>query len=273
MKVRSKCVAAALALAACGPSGTSSTGVGNPSVSFSLSIVNDADEPELAGGQSNAGAPGNSDAEASAGASVSEPELPLARGQVQNAWLSLGAIEFLPCDSSLQGPKLPGPFVVDLLGQRTMPELPPIPEVEGGYCGIDAPLAPAQRQGTLLGRSLFFDGVRADGTRFLLYANMRAVLRLRAKYARPLTTETPNLLWGLRPRRWLSTAEVDTAESDLFDGARTVVIDADRHPLLYRKIRARLAGRSALYPDRNENRVIDTDERATELMFGDENVD
>lgn len=272
MKVRNECVAAALALAACGPSGTSSTGVGNPSVSFSLSIVNDDEEAELAGGsQGSAGAPDESGGDTNGAGS--EPELPLARGQVKNALLSLGSLVFRPCEPSLPLETLSGPFVVDLVDGRTLPELPPVPSVDGGYCGLDAVLAPAQRQASLLGRSLFFGGERADGTRFLLYANMQGTLRLRTTNGQPLTTETPNLLWGLRPRRWLTTAEVDAAEPELVEGARTIVIDVNRHPLLYLKIRARLAGRSGLYADRNDNGAIDADERQSELMRGDENAD
>lgn len=277
MKVRSNCLVAAIVLAACSPSGTSSTGVGNPSASFSLSIFNDEDDADSVGGSPNAGgAPG----EASAGAvneagAPSEPveEVPLARGQVRRALLSFGELHFHPCNADLPDYVVTEPFVVDLIEKRTNRPLPEIPDVEGGYCGIDAKLAPAQREANLVGRSLFFSGTRADGTRFLLYADMQATLRLRAAGTGPMSEKTPNLIWAMRPRRWLSKAEVDSADPELFDGERTVVIDVDRHPLLFSKIRVRLAGRSALYADLNDNGVLDGDERASELMRGDENAD
>lgn len=284
MKVRSNCLVAALVLAACSPSGTSSTGVGNPSASFSLSIFNDEDDADGVGGSQNAG---GAPSDASAGApnaiggavneagAPSEPveEVPLARGQVRRALLSFGELRFHPCNADLPDHVVTEPFVVDLIEKRTNRPLPEIPDVEGGYCGIDAKLAPAQREANLVGRSLFFSGTRADGTRFLLYADMQATLRLRAASPAPMSEETPNLIWAMRPRRWLSKAEVDSADTELFDGERTVVIDVDRHPFLFSKIRARLAGRSALYADLNDNGVLDADERASELMLGDENAD
>ncbi|MCP5787353.1 hypothetical protein NL329_31020, partial [Klebsiella pneumoniae] len=62
----------------------------------------------------------------------------------------------------------------------TDPAISPVDGTPGGYCGIDAPLAPAASPAALAGRSLFFDGYRADGTFFLVYANMTGTLRLRA---------------------------------------------------------------------------------------------
>ncbi|HET9933689.1 MAG TPA: hypothetical protein VFQ35_23450, partial [Polyangiaceae bacterium] len=234
MKVRSNCLVAAFVLAACGPSGTSSTGVGNPSASFSLSIVNDEEEAESGGtanlggaGESNAGAPNDAGAPG-----VPADEVPLARGQIKNALLSIGELRFLPCVSGVPVEVVTMPFIVDLVEKRTYPALPKIRDVEGGYCGIEARLAPARRDPSLVGRSLFFSGTRADGTRFLLYADMQAKLRLRAPAGLPMAGPTPNLVWAMRPRRWLTKAEVDSADTEMVEGLRTIVIDVDRHPLL-----------------------------------------
>lgn len=275
MKVRSNCLAVAIVLAACGPSGQSSTGVGNPSASFSLSIFNDEEEADGVGGAQNAaGAPGDANAGATSDAgapSAPVEDVPLARGQIRKALLSFGELRFRACNADDY--VVTEPIVVDLIEKRTNPPLPEIPDVEGGYCGIEAKLAPARREANLVGRSLFFSGTRADGTRFLLYADVQATLRLRAPSVTPMSGKTPNLIWAMRPRRWLNKAEVDSADSELFDGERTVVIDVDRHPLLYAAIRTRLAGRSALYPDLNDNGVLDADERTSELMIGVENAD
>jgi hypothetical protein len=191
-----------------------------------------------------------------------------------HAILSLGELRFLACDRGRSDYVIPGPFVVDLVQNLTVPKLPSVPGVQGGYCGIDAPLAPATPPAALAGRSLFFDGVRADGVRFLLLANMQATLRVRAVPAAGWRgDETPELLWGMRPRRWLNRNEIDSADSELLDGARAIVIDVDRHPLLYARIRARLAGRSGLYPDSNMNQRIDPAERLRELGIGLEDAD
>ncbi|MFZ5895068.1 MAG: hypothetical protein ACOY0T_28670 [Myxococcota bacterium] len=268
---------------ACGPS--SSTGVGNPKASFSLVTVNDdVDDDVAAGGaeatggatSTEAGATngGSAGEAAAAGSSGSDDDVPLARGQVLHAVLVLERLHFLPCDTSQRMQVVRGPFTVTLHEPPFMRDIPPIPDVEGGYCGIDAPLGPARQPPALVGRSLYFDGVRADGTRFLVYANMQAILRLRAAPGTSWSAErTPHLLWAFRPRRWLTRAELDMAESELLDGARAIVIDVDRHPLLYARIRMRLAGRSTLYADSNDNSVIDSDEREQVLGAGVEDAD
>jgi len=282
VKLRSLWLGSALVALACGSSGTSSTGVGNPSV-LSLSLVPDDADDELPGsaggadaaaGSSSAsgGSSGAGGNEAFGGAGSGEPgavDAPLAKAQIHHALLSLLALGFLPCDPTLPIERVEGPFAVDLLESRTLPAIPAVPAVEGGYCGIDAELTPGPR-----GRSLLFDGVRADGTPFLLYANMQGTLRLRARAGSVWNAlETPHLLWAFRPRRWLTASEIDSAESDPFDGARAIVIDLDRHPLLYGRIRARLAGNSRLYPDLNENGRLDSDERLRLLGEGLENTD
>jgi hypothetical protein len=128
---------------------------------------------------------------------------------------------------------------------------------------VDAPLAPAAAPPALVGRSLLFDGVRADGTFFLVYADMQATLRLRARAGIAWDEKsTPAVLWALRPRRWLVPSELDGLTPIAWDDSRmAIVIDADRHPLLYLAMRARLAGRSNLYVDRNRDGVIEDDER------------
>jgi hypothetical protein len=302
----------------CTPNGSSSTGVGNPSV-ISLSIVTD-DEPDFShqgeggaasekctsGGTSsagaaasagepadasNAGAPsGSSDAGASsagesssagapsdsssAGAPalvVDDDELP--RRSIHDAVIVIGSLEWLPCDTTRDPTIVNGPFIVNLVGdlvpQGTQPRIPSVVEPPGGFCGIDAPLAPASSPAELAGRSVFFDGIRADGTPFVLYADVPATLRVRRHGSIVWdATATPDVLWAFRPRRWLSRMELDQASpTSADDPSVPVSIDLNRSPLLLAALRHRLAGKSSLFLDVNKNRLLDTEDR--DALVGD----
>ena len=231
--------------------GCSSTGVGNPSVGqLSLSIVDDP-QPQNAA-----------------------EDLPSA--SVQDAVVVLGELRFQPCDTA-QGLEhvAVGPFVVDLKQSTTNPEIPAIPATPGGYCGLDAPLAPATNA-ALGGRSLFFDGTRADGTFFIVYANMTGTLRLRATANQNWQgmDASPKFFWALRPRRWLLKSELDGADTTPDAAhARAVVIDANRHPALFLAIRSRLAGLSTLYADADGNGVFSDSDRQAIVGEGLDNAD
>jgi len=295
--IRSRFVALAGWLA-CTTVGCTSTGVGNPGVSsLQLSIVSDnADnvaaglEPSDAGdaggmgsdaGLADAAAGTPSDAgdaaasDAGAAGATSDPSLP--QGAIAHAIIVLGELSFQPCDASVGTVfTVPGPFVVDLKEKTTTPELPVIEGTPSGYCGIDAPLAPASSPAALAGKSVFFDGYRADGTFFLVYANMIGTLRLRATPGTTWqgTSKPPLFFWALRPRRWLAPSELDSAEVTAYDThQRAIVIDIDRHPALYLAIRMRLAGVSTLYADANGNGVFDDADRRAVVGLGDGNAD
>lgn len=286
--IRSRFVALAGWFACAGVACTS-TGVGNPGVSsLQLSIVNDnADsvdagvEPSDGGGSGGVGADAGL-ADAAAGATsdagatgTTEPSLPQAA--IAHAIVVLGELRFQPCDPSVGTVfTASGPFVVDLKEKTTTPELPIIDGTPSGYCGIDAPLAPASSPAALVGKSVFFDGYRADGTFFLVYANMVGTLRLRATpgTAWQGTSKPPLFFWALRPRRWLAPSELDSAEVTAYDThQRAIVIDVDRHPALYLAIRMRLAGVSTLYADANGDGVFDDADRKAVVGLGDGNAD
>ena len=115
----------------------------------------------------------------------------------------------------------------------------------------------------VLGRSLWFAGTRADGVRFVLFADLRATLRVRAGRGQSWGSDGAGaLLWAMRPRRWAAARELDEAEATTSEGRRTIVIDADRHPLLFALIRARLGSQSALFFDRDGNGVLDPSDRS-----------
>jgi hypothetical protein len=277
----------ALSLSACAPNRSSSTGVGNPGV-ISLSIVLDDEfdaPPSGIGGATGDGGASGVDAQggavATAGADsgvaadaggatgASEPEDdPLPRMSVQHALLVLGSVRWLPCDTTLEPVVLRGPFSVDLLGnvigERTQPPIPAAVEPEGGFCALEAPLAP--------GRSLFFDGVRSDGTPFVLDANVEATLRVRRHDSSVWNAEmTPAVLWAFRPRRWLSRMALDQTPpmpAAGEDGAPSdLVVDVNRHPPLLGAVRRGLAGNSSLFRDLNENRRLDPEDR--DALVGD----
>jgi hypothetical protein len=227
----------------------SSTGVGNPGIgSVSLAIVSD-DEPEPSAVPGDAGS-----------------DEPLPRGALERAVLVLGSVRWLPCDTSQTGVVHEGPFIVDLLAGETRPPLPELDAPEGGVCGFDAPLSPARDSAQIGGRSLLFSGVRADGTEFLLFGNVRATLRVRAADGQTWGGDEPQaLLWAMRPRRWAAQMELAEAEpSEWAGGRRIIVIDVNRHPLLYGLIRARLAGTSRVLIDQDGDGSLGEAERASD---------
>ncbi len=225
----------------------SSTGVGNPYTgSVSLAIVSD-DEPSALPGDVGS-------------------EEPLPRGSLERAVLVLGSIRWLPCDPSQMEVVHEGPFIVDLLAGETRPPLPELEAPEGGVCGFDAPLRPARDSAQLGGRSLLFSGVRADGAEFLLFGNVRATLRVRAVDGQVWGGDEPlSLLWAMRPRRWAAQMELaEAAPSEWAGGRRIIVIDVNRHPVLYGLIRLRLAGTSRIFIDQDGNQALDEAEGASE---------
>ena len=231
--------------------GCSSTGVGNPGVSsLSLSVVNDPQAQDEA------------------------EDLP--SSAIQDAVVVLGELRFQACDASRGGEQvIEGPFVVDLKAGTTTPEIPDILDTPGGYCDLKAPLAPAT-SAALAGRSLFFDGTRADGTFFIVYANMTGTLKLHATTDRAWQgmDTPPKFFWALRPRRWLLKSELDDALLMPDDSQqRAVVIDADRYMKLYLAIRSRLAGMSTLYADADGNGVFTDFDRQAVVGVGLDNTD
>jgi hypothetical protein len=240
-----------------------STGVGNPSIpetgTLSLAIVSD---DELDDAIAKPALSGDAAAEP-IGEPESLPVEPLPRAALQRAVLVLGSVRWIPCNESAPVVTQSGPFLVDLIAGETRPALPEFTVPVGGLCGFEAPLAPARASAEFVGRSLLFSGVRADGVRFVLFANMRGTLRLRAGRDQSWGGgDDQSLLWAMRPRRWAAARELEAAETVDSDGQRTLVIDADRHPLLWALIRARLAAQSRMFFDRDQDGVLDADERS-----------
>lgn len=229
--------------------GCSSTGVGNPGVATQpLTISNDSEvEPD---------------------ATDSGEQLP--PENLRQAVLVFGELRFLACDTYASDVVMKGPFVVNLARDRVDPELPEPVVPEGGFCGIDATLAPATQPPAMVGRSMYFSALRSDGTLFMLFADMQGTLRVRPAPGVAWPSEGgPRWFWKLRPRRWLLPSELEAEEvTDTADVNRVVAIDVNRHPTLYYMIRARLARRSTLYVDANDNGQLDPDERLGSAIIG-----
>jgi hypothetical protein len=228
---RAVCLLGALgALLSLAVAGCSSTGVGNPGSengTLELGIV--ADD-------------GSGDAEA------------LPRAALEQASLVLARIEWQPCDASQPPVVQAGPFIVDLLTGSTTPEIPQIDAPEGGLCGFDAPLGPARDSAELAGRSLFFSGTRDDGVRFLLFADMRATLRVQSGDGQSwaIPEQRRPIVWQMRPRRWAQRADLNDAATSTWAGDRRIIrIDVNRHPLLFALIRARLGSESLLLDEQS----------------------
>ena len=201
--------------------------------------------------------------------SSNDSDTSLPASGLDQAILVLGSVTWRPCDSDEPSVAQEGPFVVDLLSGTTEPELPVLAVPAGGMCSFDAVLAPARDSAALGARSLYFAGTRADGVEFILFANIGATLRVRAPSDEEWgTDDNLRLLWAMRPRRWAAPMELDMSEPRVWNGGRrrTIVIDANRHPLLLSLIRARLASESSLFSDAGYDRALSESERGAEII-------
>lgn len=234
---------------ACCLAGCSSTGVGNPGVATQSLVV-------------------SSDSEVEPGAMDSGEQLDPT--SLRHAVLVFGELRFVACSADDEDSLIRGPVLIDLATDRVEPSTADVEIPPSGICGIDATLAPATAPAAMAGRSMFFSGLRSDGTLFLLFADIAGTLRMR-----PLVdTAWPNdgehaWFWKLRPRRWLVPSELDAAEPNDVDGvSRVIAIDANRYPRLYEAIRSRIAQRSSLHVDVNDNERLDPSERLVPALIG-----
>jgi hypothetical protein len=229
--------------------GCSSTGVGNPGVvaTQELSVSEDPDpEPD-----------------------ATDPGQQLDPANLKHAVMVFGELRYLACDPADDNDAIiTGPILVDLAKQRVEPAIAPVAIPSGGFCGIDATLAAATAPPALAGRSMFFDGTRSDGVRFLVFANLSGTLHMRPLSGVVWPTDGKHRwLWAFRPRRWLLPSELNN--EPLSDSSTVIAIDADLHPTLYALIRDRVARRSTLHVDSNGNGQLDADERDGAALIGE----
>jgi hypothetical protein len=236
-----------LAMFALGACACESTGVGNPGNNMTVSVQNDLTaEPDAT----------------DAGSELED-------SQVRHAVLAFGELHFIPCDPSDGDVTAPGPIVVDLVTHKTASlALPTVAIPPGGFCGLDAPLTTSAPNAALQGKSMLFSGLRNDGTLFILYAAMQGTLHMRPEPGVKWdASNASSVIWALRPRRWLAKAELDAETSEpLGTVLRIIVVDIDRHPVLYNAVRSRIGARSTLHTDLNDNHQLDDDERTSALI-------
>jgi hypothetical protein len=217
--------------------GCESTGVGNPKSEMSVSVVNDLNpEPD-----------------------ATDTSDQLSPTEVRHAALAFSELRWVPCDAADATVVTPGPMVVDLVSGIVSPPLPTVPFPPGGFCGLDAPLTLDAPNAAMQGRSMLFSGTRSDGTLFILYAAMPGTIHMVPQPGVVWTAENArSVIWALRPYRWLRQTEIDAETADAFGATRrAIVIDVDRHPLLYAVIRSRIGGRSSMYEDTNHDQQVD----------------
>jgi len=235
-------MASMCALGAC-----DSTGVGNPPPGMTVTVRNDLQAEPAA----------------------TDPTVELPSAQLRHAVLAFGELRFIPCDATLEDVVAPGPFLVDLVTESVEPQLPAVPIPPSGFCGLDAPLTSLAPNSAQFGNSILFSGTRADGALFILYAAMPGTLRMRPVpgIAAWDATNAASVIWAMRPWRWLTPQELDAETSEPFGvGLRVIVIDVNRHPVLYTAIRNRVGARATLHTDLNGDGKLDDNERANALI-------
>jgi hypothetical protein len=199
---------------------------------------------------------------------ATDPTVQLSTSELRHVVVAFGKLNWKPCDPADANVIAPGPFVVDLVTNKIEPPLPPVPVPPGGFCGMDAPLTTSAPNAELQGRSILFSGLRSDGTLFILYAAMAGTLHMVPEPGVKWNTATSSsIIWALRPHRWLAPAELDAETSDPLGAVlRVIVIDVNRHPILYTAIRNRIGGRSSFYADLDGTHTITEHDRTNGLI-------
>lgn len=90
--------------------------------------------------------------------------------------------------------------------------------------------------------------------RFLLFADVRATLRVRSGDGQSwaIPAQRRPIVWQMRPRRWAPRADLQRAETSTWAGDRRIIrIDDRRQPLLFSLIRARLGSESLLLDEQS----------------------
>ena len=188
-----------------------------------------------------------------------------------NAVVVVDEIRLVPCPGQGATPVVfPGPLAIDLVAGTVYPARPAPRRARGAYCGLEAPLGEARRPAEIAGASVFFKARRRDGVEVLLFASVRGTLRVVGRgAAMTVPDDGARWVWGMRPAQWVMGSEVDTLTPVLVNGRPIVVIDADRLPLLFEAIRARLGGVSALFLDEDGDGRLDVEERRPDNVIGD----
>ena len=199
------------------------------------------------------------------------------------ARLSINEIEFRPfsaCQDSNQKPSdihFEGPYVVDLLMNKAIPDFG-IAEIPSGvYCKVEFELKKLDKDeipsgvssnDSLIGKSLQVKGTRLDGVPFDITLEVKEQFKLVNK----------GTGFEIRPNEGLKQFfvafdfaawfdGVDLTQADVFQG--TILINSDYnqdlHSILVRNIKT--SGR--LFEDQNRNGILDLTERSSSSILGE----
>jgi hypothetical protein len=187
--------------------------------------------------------------------------------QVEAATVTVERIRLRPAancegDAELE---LLGPFVVDLLAARPLPELSDLEVAEGGYCRFEVTWDDAAEIGAV---SMAFAGARAsDGTPFSLQSVRNDELRLDAiDGAFPIDAATHALFVSLDETSLFAGLDLDAA---IVDPDGTIYIDDARNTALLDTFEANVEAATKLFDDDDDDRVLDADERDPDDTLAD----
>jgi len=196
------------------------------------------------------------------------------------ARIVLGSIQFRSMESCTDQPgegriDFNGPFVIDLLSNRSFPEIESADIPEGTYCKIDLrfdelsqnDLPEGVSKGDpIIGQSLLIRGSRSDGIPFVVQIKKKDPFKLKNQgLGFQVGSEGfLDFLIAFDLSVWFT--EVDLATADLTSG--TIIIDQNHNQSLLSKIRRNIKLSARLFQDLNENRQLETDEQIEVLAQG-----
>jgi hypothetical protein len=197
--------------------------------------------------------------------------------RIDAIWIALQDARVWPrtsCKRSSAKAVISGTFTAELISKLVHGSAPAELDL-GRYCAFEVQLrrsrgkvagAPAD----LRGASIVIEGRRADGAQFVLRARLETAPLLRANELEGFTVGDARTSWivGVDVARWLSGVDLGSAETTADGEDRKVRIDDKTNAELLDRFNANVAGGFALFADRNADRNLDPDERATPIAVG-----
>lgn len=164
---------------------------------------------------------------------------------------------------------LPGPFVVDLLANSSIPDTDSFEIVSGSFCEMDLDFDRLDEADVpdgidaddpIVGNALILEGMRDDGIPFEVRLSQDDKFKLAANSADGFTiegSESETLLFvGFDLEIWFTGVDLDSAA--VSDGV--ILMDDENNTDLRAAIVANIKQSARLYIDLNANGVLDDDE-------------
>ncbi|HSA60427.1 MAG TPA: hypothetical protein VLJ37_12175 [bacterium] len=176
------------------------------------------------------------------------------------------------------GFSFPGPFVVDLLANTSIPDVDRIPVPADDYCEIGVDFDPLRREevppgilpdDSIIGHALIVRGSRSDGVPFAVRLDQNDRFKLEAAspdgFAIQGSPAVTLLFFSFDLNAWFAGVDLDGATVSP-DGS--IVIDDDDNPDLRSIIVENVKRSARLFEDLNGNGILDADEIANSLVLG-----